>query len=161
MFVDLDWPLNASSLLSASAELLVKTLFVQTFQDCFLGLYGAEKSLNSSVSQESNYAFPRLLWFNFRTYNSFAMLYCKQYLITLMLIAAAGLTIPVNVLKSIADRLNVTWIREIRKTHFYLFLKLRTFHGKISGLLHPGLFQGSPRPRPLYSTFSSLKIFKF
>ena len=27
MFVDLDWPLNASSLLSASAELLVKTHF--------------------------------------------------------------------------------------------------------------------------------------
>ena len=27
MFVDLDWPLNASSLLSASADLLVMTLF--------------------------------------------------------------------------------------------------------------------------------------
>jgi len=36
MFVDLDWPLNASSLLSASAELLVITsveedMFYQTF----------------------------------------------------------------------------------------------------------------------------------
>jgi len=30
MFVDLDWSLNASSLLSASAELLVQTLIVPT-----------------------------------------------------------------------------------------------------------------------------------
>jgi len=35
MFVDLDWPLNASSLLSASAELLVRLtrLFLLFFPD--------------------------------------------------------------------------------------------------------------------------------
>ena len=43
MFVDLDWPLNASSLLSASAELLVKTY------RCFLFTLAVRSSYSTTL----------------------------------------------------------------------------------------------------------------
>ena len=48
MFVDLDWPLNASSLLSASAELLITTSD-DTILTCFRKL--ADKPAQSIVGE--------------------------------------------------------------------------------------------------------------
>jgi len=43
MFVDLDWPLNASSLLSASAELLVKIFNVEKYRDLQIPVRGQSR----------------------------------------------------------------------------------------------------------------------
>jgi len=56
MFVDLDWPLNASSLLSASAELLVHCLlllFIFAFTKCSRNT----PSLTVSISYNSPYVY--------------------------------------------------------------------------------------------------------
>jgi len=57
MFVDLDWPLNASSLLSASAELLVTSSVIVSIQNVLLVQIQAWRPLVSGIA--SNWVFTR------------------------------------------------------------------------------------------------------
>ena len=54
MFVDLDWPLNASSQLSASAELLVNTVDAAFMAHCYGTLYKLLRHFPSNVLVVTN-----------------------------------------------------------------------------------------------------------
>jgi len=59
MFVDLDWPLNASSLLSASAELLV----LSVCSVCWLFLLGCQYQLVQVTDwKDSSPKWPVMYW---------------------------------------------------------------------------------------------------